>query len=693
MRASFTTFRNCITGVLVTDYHRFDGNDPAEGPEMPNRNFFAGCVFETTEDWPDGAPFAMGMLQNVRHVRFLNCSFANEAPEVFTSGAKGTGLWLDHALAYVDGSGNAQQSFFRNLDMGVYNASGLFNPVRVQRMHFESNWTGIFDANSNSPEYGSNTFHVVDPAVPEVAGVGIYMWETKDFTVEDNTFTGNQEANTVGIYFYGQQAGPKGSAPEDWTYYEERIYNNSFTGLQGGTVVDGVHRGDASTDVDYGLQLLCGDYTDNQLDIALNARSLIKPNQGTPPSNLDAGQLAGNRFFNIDCNDSRDWTFDDLWNDVEGNMSTLINYKRHETPFILTGVECAGLPDLHDIEIAGSGTFNKTAHCGNGEYPIQQGSLGDRRGAYIAVKSLLTAVINTYEGTVDLGEKPDLIEAIQQQDPVLSSAFLRDLLLSKHPLSDEVIGLALAREVPLDPWHLTQVLLQNSPLSQGIWRNVQGDELLSPYFLAMVAQAQQGNGLTMKQALELEISERRAELAAHKRVLGAIYARDTTDTPVDSLAALVLYDKDPENAARRLEALIRLGRYPEADALLRDGMAKHLGREIYEDILAMHQATGGEWVSLGQSDREQLRIHAESGRTGAAWAWSILTSLKEEVAQPPVRFPVHTKNRRTVATYEPTGADAEPTIACFPNPSNANSFVTYPSFLDGSTLLLMDAKG
>jgi len=67
--------------------------------------------------------------------------------------------------------------------------------------------------------------------------------------------------------------------------------------------------------------------------------------------------------------------------------------------------------------------------------------------------------------------------------------------------------------------------------------------------------------------------------------------------------------------------------------------------------------------------------------------------LEEEVAQPPVRFPVHTKNRRTVATYEPTGADAEPTIACFPNPSNANSFVTYPSFLDGSTLLLMDAKG
>ncbi|MEZ4788788.1 MAG: T9SS type A sorting domain-containing protein [Flavobacteriales bacterium] len=32
-------------------------------------------------------------------------------------------------------------------------------------------------------------------------------------------------------------------------------------------------------------------------------------------------------------------------------------------------------------------------------------------------------------------------------------------------------------------------------------------------------------------------------------------------------------------------------------------------------------------------------------------------------------------------------------IACFPNPSSSNTFVTYPSFLDGSALLIMDAKG
>ena len=48
--------------------------------------------------------------------------------------------------------------------------------------------------------------------------------------------------------------------------------------------------------------------------------------------------------------------------------------------------------------------------------------------------------------------------------------------------------------MPLDQWHLAQVLLQNSRLSPGIWKTVQEAELLSPMLLAMVAQAQSETG-------------------------------------------------------------------------------------------------------------------------------------------------------------------------------------------------------
>jgi hypothetical protein len=648
-----------------------------------------------TADWPGGQPKAMGVLNRVKHVRFVNCSFANEAPELFTALEAGAGLLLSSALVYVDGSGNPEQSFFKNLTVGVQNAAGPFNPVRVKKMHFAQNRLGIFDVGSFNGEYAENTFDLSDLDADPDYSIGMYLWESKEFIVEENTFSATVQGNAVGIYFYGQQAGPKGSAPEDWTYYDERIYNNSFTNLYAGNVVDGIHRGDASSQVDDGLQLLCGDYTGNFMDIGLNARSLVRPNQGTVVQSLVQNELAGNRYFTADCDnaDIPDWVFDDLWNDVESNMSLVIDYKRHEEPDLIVDVDCPDVEDLNDIPVPQSGEFSKVDHCANGVYPIVQEGLNGRREAYRQAKTLLTGAINAYDGTVDLGQTPNLIEAIQQHNPSLSSAYLRDLLLSKHPLSDEVLGLVIGREDPMDPWHLTQVLLQNSPLSPGIWRTVEEDEVLAPFFLAMVAQAQQGAGPTVKQVLEQEVAHRRSELATHQRVLGTIYARDTTGTPLDSLTALVLYDKDPENAARRLEALIHLGQYSLAQDLLSTTMANHLGKEVLQDILGMHQSTAGEWELLGEGDRTTLQDHAGGGRTGAAWAAGILYSIDAEVPQPPVRFP--DTNKRLLP--RPGGASAAaaqaPTLACYPNPTNASTFVTYPSYLDGSTMTILDSKG
>jgi hypothetical protein len=695
VRAYYSTFKDCITGVDIQPYRRYDLPVPLTHTQLPNRCLFAGCQFKTTADWPGGQPKAMGVLNRVKHVRFVNCSFANEAPELFTALEAGAGLLLSSALVYVDGSGNPEQSFFKNLTVGVQNAAGPFNPVRVKKMHFAQNRLGIFDVGSFNGEYAENTFDLSDLDADPDYSIGMYLWESKEFIVEENTFSATVQGNAVGIYFYGQQAGPKGSAPEDWTYYDERIYNNSFTNLYAGNVVDGIHRGDASSQVDDGLQLLCGDYTGNFMDIGLNARSLVRPNQGTVVQSLVQNELAGNRYFTADCDnaDIPDWVFDDLWNDVESNMSLVIDYKRHEEPDLIVDVDCPDVEDLNDIPVPQSGEFSKVDHCANGVYPIVQEGLNGRREAYRQAKTLLTGAINAYDGTVDLGQTPNLIEAIQQHNPSLSSAYLRDLLLSKHPLSDEVLGLVIGREDPMDPWHLTQVLLQNSPLSPGIWRTVEEDEVLAPFFLAMVAQAQQGAGPTVKQVLEQEVAHRRSELATHQRVLGTIYARDTTGTPLDSLTALVLYDKDPENAARRLEALIHLGQYSLAQDLLSTTMANHLGKEVLQDILGMHQSTAGEWELLGEGDRTTLQDHAGGGRTGAAWAAGILYSIDAEVPQPPVRFP--DTNKRLLP--RPGGASAAaaqaPTLACYPNPTNASTFVTYPSYLDGSTMTILDSKG
>ena len=693
VRAYYSTFKDCITGVDLQPYRRFDAPLPLTLIELPNRSLFAGCQFKTTADWPGGLPRAMGVLQRVKHVRFLNCSFENEVPELFSTFEAGAGLLLSRALVYVDGSGNPEQSYFKNLSLGVQNASGLFNPVRVKKMHFAQNRLGIFDVGSFNGEYAENTFDLSDLDVDPDYSIGMYLWESKEFIVEENTFSATVQGNAVGIYFYGQQAGPKGSAPEDWTYYDERIYNNAFTNLYAGNVVDGIHRGDASTDVDYGLQLLCGDYTGNFMDIGLNARSLVRPNQGTPADDDDDQQLAGNRYFTADCEAGADWVFDDLWNDVESNTSLVVNYKRHEEPDDVVGVDCPDVADLNDLPVIGSGPFVKTTHCGSGQYPIDQDGLLVRRDAYRQAKTLLTGAINAYEGTVDLGQTMDVKVAILQESPKLSSAYLRDLLFAKHPLSDQVLGLLIAREEPLDPWHLTQVLLQNSPLSPGIWRTMLGNELLPPFFMALVNQAQQGAGPTVKQVLEQEVAHRRAELAVQQRVLGTIYARDTTSIPLDSLAALPLYDGDEENAVRRFEALVQLGRYSDAQDLLSATLTSHLGKDVLVDILDVHQTTGGDWDQLDAAKRAVLQDHAAGGRTGAAWAAGILYGIGAEVRQPPVRFPDTNKRLSPRRTTDSPVAASDPTVVCYPNPTNASTFVTYPSYFDGSTMTILDSKG
>lgn len=691
VRALYSTFRNCITGVHISDYHRFDGNNPGTGPELPNRSLLAGCFFVTNADWPGGAPVAMGVIQDVRHVRFFNCNFANEAPQLFPPDQTGTGLFLFDALVYVDGSGNPAQSYFRDLGIGVFNANGQFNSVRVQKMHFENNVYGILDAASSFVEYADNSFSVPDRGTAPNSRVGMLLWQTRQMTIENNEFSGVGGDESVGIYCVGYAAPEteqEAAQEPAWSYTDEQIYNNTFSNLQAGTLLTGLMRGNAWGNQDAGIQIFCGDYTDNRYDIAVLPRTMIRPNQG------GEDQLAGNRFYNIaDCSSNSDWALDVDWNQIPGIYPMELDYKRHEFPDDLVGVTCDEWPDFDDLFLIGSGEFDKVQDCDGGVYPIDALQRPTREASYLQAKSLLYAALATYNGTVDLGDTPDLKQAIHQNNPWLSSSYLRDLLLAKHPLSDEVLVWLLKREVPMDPWHLTQVLLQNSKLNDGVWSYIKDNKLLSPFFYAMVEQAQQGTGITTKQLLEQEIVQRRLEMTEQINVLGHLYARDTTDIPVDSLRNLMSHDPDRQFLQKKVELLLAEKRYTEAEALLNGPMAQHNGREVMADLLALQQGTNGLWKELNAADKDLLWAHAEKGKAGAARAAAILLSIDAEAPLPPVRFPNFTKSRSLDRVGSPAVGEMEPALACYPNPATTSSFITYPPELDGTVMAIHDVKG
>ncbi|MBL7940624.1 MAG: T9SS type A sorting domain-containing protein [Flavobacteriales bacterium] len=364
-----------------------------------------------------------------------------------------------------------------------------------------------------------------------------------------------------------------------------------------------------------------------------------------------------------------------------------------ELPEDLAGVNCDLWTNFDDIPMPSSGEFVKTDHCIGGVYPIELQGPG-HEASYQQSKSLLYAVLATYNGMVDLGQTPDVKEAVEQMSPPLTSTYLRDLLLQHHPLSDEVLVAMLKRLVPMDPWHQTQVLLQNSRLNAGVWAVIQDNGLLTPYFRALVAQAQgEEEGPTMKQALEMEIVERRREMTGHIIALGTLYARDTVNVPSDSLRKLFRHELDKQFLQKRLEWLIADRDLSGASDQLTNEMSGYNGRAVMADLIALQQSSAGAWRNLNSSERTLLQDHAAEGKVGAPRAAGILFSIGEMAALPVVAFPDFTKSRSPRTVEGNAEGKPDPTIACFPNPAGSNTFVTYPADLDGAVLQLHDAKG
>ena len=107
----------------------------------------------------------------------------------------------------------------------------------------------------------------------------------------------------------------------------------------------------------------------------------------------------------------------------------------------------------------------------------------------------------------------------------------------------------------------------------------------------------------------------------------------------------------------------------------------------------MQQSTSGNWKELSAADKDILYAHAADGKAGAAQAAGILLSIDADAPMPLVRFPNFTKSRRVSRTDRSIIAQQEVSLACFPNPSNASTFVTYPAEADGMQLHVIDTKG
>ncbi|MDX9751848.1 MAG: hypothetical protein RBT71_12255 [Flavobacteriales bacterium] len=672
LRAYHCTFRNCITGVHIERYQR---TSPA-GAVMPHRSNFFNCTFETTAQWPAGAhPYAHAHLFDVQGIKLQQCRFINHVPAQFPALNRGWGVLALMAGFDVEGSSTPDASLFQDLSIGVVAATGTLRKANVRRSWFRDNIVGAYMMACTAPEVSRSHFFVPGSSAPTLTPAGLTLHQSNTYLVEENNFHGAQMVNgSVGIHFIGDVRA------------EDRIYNNTFNGLNAGTYVVGRHKGNTPETEMQGLQLFCGDYTDCILDYALGNNTYIKKAQGFYGGAVHPlTQLAANRFYPGLVNGITISTVQPT-----GPTAPHFNYLRHSVP------ECDPLnpSDYYsDIEINAMDEFIKAEACGKGLLPHTGGGGGTGTPAYVLAAAQLNSAQAYFTGTVDTGEREDIIEAIGQDDPWLPSHTLRDYLLARCPLSDAVLLRVIARTEPMDPWHLTQVLLGNARLTPQVLRAVEHSGLLNEYMLAIVQNA--GNGPTVKDLLRQEV-ELRAMEKARAKVLAfdAIAADSLLAAPHDSLYAMLAAHPDHTDLYLLASMAQERDQYTLATAWLDSLQAvRDDGHEMLRDLYSMDQALDGDWPQADAGQRAQLATMASAYDPGAAMAWAIRYHLGETYEVPFADLPDGSK-RLTWAPDKAPRPTARPLLEAHPNPTTGQSWVVINMELDDAAWLrISDPQG
>ncbi|MBK6627691.1 MAG: right-handed parallel beta-helix repeat-containing protein [Flavobacteriales bacterium] len=684
-----STFRNCITGVRAERYHRAGANG-----ELPNLCLFVSCTFETTAGWPDlnVPPAAMAHLYDVNGVTFQNCDLRNDAFAGFaTPDQRGIGIVAYNASFNATGAMNYAQNGFRNLTAGVL----AYVPVppahyTVDGMAFENNKFGVLDLASRHAVVTNNHFSTLatDP-MNGPSSIGLFLVQSELYTVERNTFTrpGSAQCPGIGIWF-------KGPALE-----ENQIYDNTFADLNAACVVEGRHVAYTSNlNTLPGLQLLCGDHTNNFIDQFLIQSAFIRENQGL---GTNATTLANNRFdLAADCDLN-------AWPARHPFVFALTDYGLHVDYHYYA---YSGNPELRpecvedEFGVAYDYTggwfydllahfhpnpFDKDQHCGAGDLDQIIGDLEEYRQTYMAKVVELGSAVNTYNGVVDGGGRPDLLDAIA--DPVAwPSHALRSVLLANGPLSNEVLTEAIRREVAMDPWHLTQVLIDNSPLKKDVEIVLDESEALPPFHRALLAQYDQGT--SPRDLLEMEIVQRSQEKSRlqHRLVL-AVAADSTLAGKPDSLMNIYLADSLHLGSRTLYTMHLAAGNFGAAHALASGALQHegHAGLVAFGELLETMAGDPNSLTAPPIAALEALAFGEEN--SGSAQAWATLLRLGATDSLPQGWLPE--PYRMAYFPADRKGWRIAPLLGAYPNPARDRVMISYPEGAEQGTLEFFDAQG
>jgi len=695
VRANGATFIDCTTGIRIERFHR---RIPFTSLELNNLSSVANTSFRTTEDWIGPAnPYAHIYLYDVNGISITNSSFANKAPELFATTERGWGVVGLDAAFTCNGS-NPVDHFFESLSVGVVgSAPDLLERYVVNSMSFKDNLMGIVDLGSTGSRITRNTFSLLDDENETTYGLMLYSSEL--YTVERNEFGRpiGDGAGYAGITFIGT------------SFAGNQVYDNTYSKLTVGNWVRGQQRNpNFPIPIAPGLQMRCGTHEGNVVTHFYSEEAVVRSEQGLPGPTVQ--QLANNEhnsepgcdftapsgiyfhpfvlaFQNYDL--FVNYNFYDFAGSPEQRPSCVED--EFGTPETFIGDWFYDLvPNLQ------ASAFDKEVHCAVGILDIEETFQGLTAGSmaaeYQQSVAALTSAMHNYQGTVDLGQKVDLLEALRQEPPMPSHQ-LRDVLLAHHPLSDEVLKEAIFRTEPLDPWHLTQVLIANSRLNGWVLQALSEQNVLPAYFLHLVRQAQSGE-VGIKRLLELEIMQRQQERDLLLTRLLEHWSADTlSEARADSVLALLAADSLGFGPYGHLAQYAFAGDAQGSEALSQ-ALREHAINDDFvqfTDMLAqadgaLHELKGHEW------DLQRMAFNESPG--SGALAWSALLVLQHLDSVPMPQLPGMLKSLWMPRPTRSAGLE-QPLISVLPNPASDRIGYVVPMHesMEQGVLEVFDAQG
>ena len=659
-----------------------------------NASGFTNCKFDYSLTLNGEATFTHVKLNDVHHVAFAECEFANNS----NADHRGYGIYSTSAIFSVEGTCATYSgtdcvewdiSQFENLDYGIYaTASNTTDLADVRHTTFTDNHHGIYLSGMTLPRITSNEFYIEKSAALD--GYGLYLDACTQYWVEDNHFEGSGLSKPIGIGVYVNESG------ED----ANEIYLNSFDYVEYAVIVKGENR--KVTRPQTGLQILCNYYDNTLFDETIIYEGLFNPptDDGIAPlqgqNSIDVEDMAGNIFY---YNTTTSGDYDDINNesnhfyyyysdDASGYNVEPLDY----TTSTVTKVE----KDT-DIWTYAGGCPPGISTGGGGGTEESRSAMEDAQTEIAATEAVLMAL-------VDGGDTETLNAEVESSTPPEAAQMYNELMAESPNLSETVVESTIEKEDVLPNAMLRDVMVANPHTAASVQLLDKLDDRDNPMPTYMKAQILAGRSITSLKA-ELE-----GQLAAHNvrkaKAMNNIarYFGNLPDEPTAYDSLLLLYQADNSLSSHYMQAWLHLqaGEYLLGQNVMA-GISSNFTLTVdesaeYQNMLLLYTMLKGLFdagnniddLSEAQIVQLQSMVNAETG-FASVYARNILLALDVSDYKEPVILPNTLKSTEAEEAYkEVLNAPAPKMLEVYPNPSK--DFVILGYLFDKETQGMIEIR-